>query len=160
MAQENEIYELTDNNSLSKSSSTKNTFHKTKINKVKDVSRTKFYSLVQKIHTTAYIKNSAVTKIHGKGPIKRITFEDASSLSFLNKKNKNYAHVELLTVSLKNANDLNNYLNLSKAQAVNKLKYVFIRCRFKCTKKQIEKFVNTKSNSNIRIFYKTESASQ
>ncbi len=160
-AQENEIYELTDDiNSPLKKPEARSTSKKTKIKKVEDNSRSKFYSLIKKMHTTAYIKNSAVTKIYGKGPIKKITFKDVKSFNLLNKKNEKYDHAELLTVSLKNVNDLNNYLNLSKAQGVNKLRYVFIKCHFKCTKKQIKKFVKTNSNSNIRIFYKTESASQ
>ena len=63
-AQENEIYELTEDNHHSKA----------KIKKHKNGDRNKFYNIAHKLHTTAYIKNNTLTKIYGKGQIKKNHF--------------------------------------------------------------------------------------
>ncbi len=146
-AQENGIYELNDNNVVSRA----------KVKKHKDNNRSKFYNLAQKLHTTAYIKNNTVNKVYGEGEIKKITFSDSKSFNLLNK--KNYSSLELITIKINKVNDLNNILDLTTNEKLNKLKYVFIKCDFKCTKKQIKTFIKVKKDSKIRIFYRTKSAS-
>lgn len=141
-AQENGIYEL--NNK---------TFSKSKVSSSND--RVEFYNLSQNLHSTAYINNNAVSKIYGEGKIQRITLGDSKSFSLLNK--ADYDNVELITITLNSVNDLNNTLDLTSNKNLGKLKYIFIKCYFKCTASQIEKFII--SNSNLRIFYKTETPS-
>ncbi|WP_341215130.1 hypothetical protein [uncultured Wocania sp.] len=147
LGQENDIFELTNDDELSK----------VKVKKYKEDNRGKFYNLAQKLHTTSYISNNTINKVYGEGEIKKITFEDSKSFSLLN--NKIYNAVELITVTLNNLSDLNNTLDLTTNKNLSSLKYVFVKCNFKCKKQQIKKFVKAKSNSKIRIFYKTESPS-
>jgi len=139
-AQENGIYELANNNTLSKTTVKKPS------------NRDEFYKLAQNLHTTVYINNNAISKTYGEGKVQKIILKDSKSFNLLN--SSNYNNVELITVTLKKASDLNNKLNLSANKNFGKLKYVFIKCYFKCTANQIEKFIT--SNSNIRIFYSTE----
>ncbi len=146
-AQENDIFELTDDEDLSK----------VKIKKYKEKNRGKFYNLTQKLHTTVYISNNNVNKVYGEGAIKKITFGDSKSFGLLS--NKKYDKVELITINIDKISDLNNKLDLTIDNKLTSLKYIFIRCDFKCTKQQIKKFVKANRNSNIRIFYKTESSS-
>ena len=146
-AQEHGIFELTNDDELSK----------VKIKKYKENSRGKFYKLSQNLHTTAYISNNTVKKIYGKGDIKKITFNDSKSFGLLN--NKKYGSVELITIKVDKASDLVNKLDLTTNNELSSLKYIFIRCNFKCKKQQIKKFIKAKSNSNIRVFYRTETPS-
>lgn len=143
-AQEHGIFELTSDAVFSKVI--------TKENKKKN--RDHFYNLAQKLHATAYISNNAVNNIYGKNEIKRLTFSDTKSFGLLNKKNFN--EIELITVTLKKVSDLNSVLDLANNKKLSKLKYIFVKCNFKCTKQQIKNFVKINLNSKIRIFYKTE----
>lgn len=142
-AQENGIYELKKNT----------TFYKASAKKSKD--RQEFYKLSQRLHTTAYISNNSVRNTYGEGKVQKITFSDSKSFGLLN--SNNYGDVELITVTLNNPSDLNNKLDLTSNNNLGKLKYVFIKCYFKCTTSQIENFIT--SDSNIRVFYRTESPS-
>jgi len=145
-AQENGIYELTNNNILSK----------TKIKMSND--RDEFYTLTQKLHTTAYISNNTVKNVNavnGDSEIKKITFADSKSFSLLNK--NNYKNTELIIITLNNVSELNNTLDLTTNENLGKLKYVFIKCYFKCSANQIKAFINT--DSNIRVFYINETPS-
>lgn len=146
-AQENGIFELTDDDDLSK----------VKIKKYKEKNRGKFYNLTQKLHTTAYISNNNVNKVYGEGAVKKITFKDSKSFGLLN--DNKYDNVELITIKVNNISDLNNKLDLTANNNLGSLKYIFIRCSFKCKKQQIKKFIKANRNSNIRIFYRTETPS-
>ncbi len=139
-AQEYGIFEITNNNTLLKTAVTKSN------------DRDGFYKLAQNLHTTAYINNNAISKIYGEGTVQKITFGDSQSFDVLN--NSDYNNVELITITLKKQSDLNNRLDLTVNKNLGKLKYVFIKCYFKCTADQIEKFIT--SNSNVRVFYSTE----
>ena len=58
---------------------------------------------------------------------------------------------------LNNSNDVNDSIDLSGSMELKKLKYVFIKCNFKCSEDQIKKFVKT--NSGTRIFYSSQDPS-
>jgi hypothetical protein len=141
-AQENDIFELSNNLKTSKSSISKNN------------SRSDFYNLKYKLHSTIYIGKNSIEKIYGKGKAKKLTFSDTDSFSLLNNNSKQYNDVELITITLSSPTDLNKSLNLSNTNKFTNLKYIFIRCYFKCTPEQIKAFV--KSNSNVRVFYSNE----
>lgn len=142
-AQENGIYELKKNNIFSKASAKKSN------------DRQEFYKLSQRLHTTAYISNNSVRNTYGEGKIQKITFSDSRSFDLLN--SKDYSDVELITITLNNPSDLNNKLDLTSNNWLGKLKYIFIKCYFKCTANQIENFIT--ADSNVRVFYRTETPS-
>ncbi|MFD1613611.1 hypothetical protein [Gelatiniphilus marinus] len=146
-AQEHGIFELTANETRSNLSA----------NKTKKNNRIKFYNLYQNLHTTAYLSNKTISNVYGKDKIKKLNFEDTRSFGLLDK--QTFDEAELITIKVKKLSDLSNRLDLTTNEKLSNLKYVFVKCYFKCTAQQIEKFVKVKSNSNIRIFYKTESPS-
>lgn len=148
IAQERGIYELTNDDEL---------LSKVKVKKHKENSRGKFYDLAQKLHTTAYITNNKVNKVYGKGDIKKINFSDTYSFGILNTKSFNDA--ELIIITINKVSDFDNVLDLKANNNLNSLKYIFVKCNFKCTKKQIKKFVKANKNSKIRVFYRNESPS-
>ena len=114
--------------------------------------RSEFYNLAQKRHTTAYIKNNTKLKVSGEGVTKKIIFIDTNSFNVLNE--NNYTDVELITIKINSVGGLNKLLDLTLNENLSSLKYIYIRCDFKCTQEQIENFI--KAKSNIRIFYRVE----
>jgi hypothetical protein len=52
---------------------------------------------------------------------------------------------------LNNSNDVNDSIDLSGSMELKKLKYVFIRCNFKCSEYDVSKFI--KADNTVRIFY-------
>lgn len=148
-SQENGIYELNENNQYSKTISKKAN---------KSSNREPFYELSNKLHATAYLQNNEVKKINGNDKdLKRIKFYDTKSFNLLNQNEFKYEHVELITIMIKSASDLNNTLDLNAINGLTNLKYIFIKCYFKCTENQIREFI--KLNSNVRVFYKVENHS-
>lgn len=144
-AQENGIYEIEKNNSISKETAKKN----------KGNDRDDFYHLAYKLHPTSYAENKSIKKVnYNSAKISKLTFNDANSFNVLNQNTSNFYDVELITVNLNSVEDLNNKLDLTEASGFNNLKYIFIKCAFKCTEAQIKQFIN--SDSNIRVFYKVE----
>lgn len=148
ISQENDIYEL--------DLGVTNVQYKEKNGKS---DRAIFNDLAFNMHTTHYIQNQKLKKLYGKGVVKKLTLEDINSTKFINEDLElNYNDVELITICLLNANDLNDHVDLlDKNQELNKLKYVFIKCNFDCNNEQIKKFI--KVDSNVRVFYKIEKAS-
>lgn len=143
IAQENGIYELTEDNQLSKQITNKK-------GNTKD--RKDFYNFSQKIHSTLYYENSKLKKKHGKGSPLKLTLEDANSFNSLNKIDSKYKEVRLITITLNNQSDLNKTFDLSIIKGFPKLKYIYIKCIFNCDSKQIKKLIK-KSNHKVRIFY-------
>jgi len=148
-AQENNIFELNVGKDLYKTIKTKS------IDSKKNNSREEFYKLSQNLHTTAYISENAISKTNGRGDIKKLDFGDSKSFKLLSQ--SNYNNVELITIILKNTSDLNNKIDLTKDYKLGKLKYVFIKCYFKCNANQIKQFITT--DSNIRVFYTAQTPS-
>lgn len=147
IAQEEEIYEVTNNDSfknVSKSKSMSNT------------DREGFYELAFKMHPTHYFKNNSLKSVYNTANPAKLTFEDTKSFNLI-KNNSKFNEVELITIMLNSSNDLNNSIDLSENTELNKLKYVFIKCNFKCSEDNIKKFVNV--NSKIRIFYSSQDPS-
>ena len=64
---------------------------------------------------------------------------------------------EIITIKVKDLNELRNNIDLTTLTALNNLKYVFIKCAFKCESKDIETFII--AHSNIRVFYNAENPS-
>ncbi len=141
-AQERGIYELVNSTSNIARSSKKATT---------STDRNEFYNLAQKLHTTLYFDNNKLKNKYGNGAPVKITLENMTSFSVLNKKDANYNDVELITITLKQANNLNTPLDLSQTEYP-KLRYIYIKCLFECNARQIEQFVKA-PNNEVRIFY-------
>lgn len=145
VAQENDIYEVNATNTLSKTSSKKEN--------PKD--RESFYDLAFKLHTTSYVENNSIRKSNKNSTsVSKLTFNDVSSFNVLKQTNQDFNDVELITIVLKSANDLNNKIDLTEINGFDNLKYVYIKCQFNCSEQQIKGFVT--SNGTVRVFYKTE----
>ena len=147
-AQENAIYEVSDGSSMSKSSS----------KKVTQNDRADFYELALNLQPTLYVENNSFKKNNNTVSItSKLTFNDAKSFSVLKQSGKDFSEVELITIVLQNESDLNNKITVTQANGFGNLKYIYIKCYFKCTEQQIRSFVT--SDVAIRIFYKSETPS-
>tara|TARA_R110002033_G_scaffold137213_1_gene176532 strand:- start:1357 stop:1884 length:528 start_codon:yes stop_codon:yes gene_type:complete len=146
VAQENGIYELTEDNQLSKQIANK---------KGNSNDRAEFYNLSQKLHSTFYYENNKLKNKYGDGSPLRLNLEDINSFSAINKNDTQFNDIQIITVSLKNENDLNKILDVSNMPGFSSLKYIFIRCHFNCDALKIRKFIK-KSDRNIRVFYTTD----
>ncbi|GAA3655410.1 hypothetical protein [Flavivirga jejuensis] len=146
IAQENGIYELSNNN-----------FSKSAINKKTDEGRTQFNKLAYNLHPTVYIENGLEKQTYGEGLPIKLTFEDTKSLNLLNSENVKYNQVQLITIKINSTNDLNNTLDLSNVPGLNKLIYIYLKCNFKCTAELIKGFI--KVNPQIRVFYTSKKPS-
>jgi len=147
IAQEEGIYEITNNDTFKNDA-------KSKGNSNSD--RGSFNELAFKMHPTHYFKNSSLKSVYNTSDPVKLTFEDTKSFHLL-KNNSKLNEVELITIMLNSSNDLNDSIDLSGSMELKKLKYVFIKCNFKCTEDQIKKFVKT--NSGTRIFYSSQDPS-
>ncbi|MBP0902302.1 hypothetical protein ACFSKN_01630 [Mariniflexile gromovii] len=144
-AQENGIFELNENNTFSKVTS-KNT-------KAND--RADFYDLTYKLQPTFYVNNRTIKENNNySNKVTKLTFNDLKSFDVLYRNNSAFNDIELITITLKKVEDLNNKLDLTNIQGFGNLKFIYIKCYFKCSEQQIKDFI--KSNSNVRVFYKNE----
>ncbi|MDO5971498.1 hypothetical protein Q4Q35_16955 [Flavivirga aquimarina] len=138
-AQEHGIYELVKNEVSQKKSNTN-----------KD--RSDFYNLSKKLHATHYFEQNKLKHRYGESAPVKISLESMNSFSLLNQNNSNYKGVKLITITLKNESELDTPIDLSNIEGFPKLQYIYIKCLFKCTANQIERFVKA-PNDRIRIFY-------
>jgi len=141
IAQEEGIYEITNNNTFKNVAKSKS---------ISNTGRENFYELAFKMHPTHYFKNSSLKSVYDSGDPVKLTFEDTKSFNLL-KNNAKLNEVELISIMLNNSNDVNDSIDLSGSMDLKKLKYVFIRCRFKCSENDLTKFI--KADNNVRIFY-------
>lgn len=148
--EDNGIYEISNSNKseLSKGSSKKGEKN----------NRDGFYNLAFKLHSTSYVENNGIKSNKKSQSVSKLTFIDTKSFNILNNSNNSdFENVELITIVIRNKEDLNNKLNLNDINGFNSLKYIYVKCYFKCTEQQINEFLN--SDADIRIFYKTETPS-
>lgn len=146
VAQENGIYELSNSD-----------FSKSVTKSEADSGRSEFNKLAYNLHPTIYIQNGITKTTYGQGLPVKLTLKDIKSISVLNSGNPKYNQVQLITIKLSNSSDLNTILDLSNASGLSELKYIFIKCHFKCTADQIKTFV--KATPQTRIFYTSETPS-
>lgn len=143
-AQEHGIYEITDN-------STEKSLAKNVSKSKPSNDRGDFYNLTHKLQPTIYLQDNKVKKVYGKSDIKKVTLEDIKSLNLLKNNDSRYNTADLLTIKLTSKTELSRQIDLTKLSGFSNLKYVFIKCMFKCNAEDIQKVV--KVNSNIRLFY-------
>lgn len=112
----------------------------------------RFLKIIKKNEPTVYLNNNVLTKTSTYSEPVRLKAGDVQSLEILKKSNKIFNKVELITINLKNEKDLNSPIDVSSINGINQLKYIYIRCYFKCTNNQIKTFV-LNANPKITIFY-------
>ena len=112
----------------------------------------KFLKIVKKNEPAVYLNNNTISKVSENFEPNRLKANNVQSLEVLKRSNKLFNKVELITVNLKNEKELNTPIDLSSFKGVNKLKYIYVKCYFKCTSNQIKTFV-LNANPKISIFY-------
>lgn len=152
-AQDNDIKELNYNNNISsKNSSSKKTVSK-------NTDRSDFYNLALKLQPSIYIENNSIKKSNGhKKPLKIVCL-DVQSFSILEQAISSNRKVEILEISLKTTHDLNTRLDLSDNEEFGHIKYIYVKSNFTITETQIRNLITLSPDSDVRIFYKTETPS-
>lgn len=143
IAQENGIYELTEDNQSSKQITNK---------KGNNKDRKDFYNFYEKLHSTFYYENNKLKNKYGKGSPLKLTIEDANSFDSLYQNDSKHNKVRLITITLKNQSDLNKTFDLTKIKGFSKLKYIYVKCLFNCNSNQVKKFIK-RENHKVRVFY-------
>jgi hypothetical protein len=146
-AQEKNIFEISKNTHTAKTVKSKKTTN----------DRQDFYKLAFNLATTVYIENNLEKSLYVKGPISKINMNDTSSFEFLKNNESNYKTAEIIIIKVNSINELNNSYDLTGLTEMTDLKYVYIKCSFKCQKHDIENFV--KVNPYVRVFYNAEKPS-
>ena len=95
--------------------------------------------------------------VYGKGLISKVTMIDTKSFEFLKSNENKYKSAKIIIVEVNSINELKKSFDLTALTEMSHLKYVFIKCSFKCQKKDIENFV--KVNPSVRVFYNAEKPS-
>lgn len=137
VAQDKNIYEISENTSSN--------------------DRKDFYSLAFNLKTTVYLKNNTVINTYGNGAVLKVNMEDTNSYNVLITNQNDYDQAELITIKVDDISKLSNSIDLTTLTETNNLKYVFIKCSFKCQHQDIENFI--KVNPNIRVFYNAQNPS-
>ena len=119
--------------------------------------RTDFYNLAFNLNTTAYLKDNTVINKYGDGSVLKISMEDTKSFEVLITNQKDYNQAELIIIKVDEISKLSNSIDLTTLTETNNLKYVFIKCSFKCQLQDIQNFI--KVNPNIRVFYSAQNPS-
>ena len=138
-AQDRDIYEISESTSLN-------------INDRQD-----FYNLAFNLKTTVYIKDNSVQNTYGNGSIIKVTMQDTESFDLLKSNQSQYKQTELITIQANTINELSKNIDLTTLSEMKNLKYIFIKCSFKCQLPDIQNFI--KANSNIRVFYYAQNPS-
>src|SRR5690554_4169483 len=102
---------------------------------------------------TIYIENSRIINVSGETSPKVLKLLDGTSSSLLLDNNNMYGQVEVITITLNRASDLNNRLDFSSINGFPSLKYVYIKCLFECTDQQIRSFL-LNADSVTTVFFK------
>lgn len=157
IAQDKGIFELS--NSEASSSTVKRSFSKTKRSKTSTNSnRNDFYELAFKLHPTAYLNKKHIKKSGNSKTIVKVNMKGASGINKLNNLDSR-SNIEMFDITLASRNDLNSKLDLTTISGFNNLKYIYIKCYFECSASDISNFIKINPNSNVRVFYKTETPS-
>ncbi len=141
LAQENSIYRLYDgdNNSGSQQRASSN------VNVPENLLHGK--------NPTIYIKNASILNVTGEESPKVLKLLDTASFNILQNSNALYNNVEVITITLERASDLNNRLDVSRLNGFNALRYIYVKCLFECNERQISGYLMNTENITT-IFYK------
>ncbi len=139
MAQDNAVYRLYDSSTNTQQRNSSN-------NDVPD-------DLLHGKNPTIYIKNASVLNVTGEENPKVLKLLDISSSSQLQNENALYNDVEVITITLNRASDLNNRIDVNTLNGFNSLQYIYVKCLFECSEQQIRGFILNTDNITT-IFYK------
>jgi hypothetical protein len=135
-AQDKNIFEISENTSLHSND------------------RQEFYNLAFNLNTTIYLKDNMVKNTYGDDSFIRITMKDTESFDIIKNNQNQYKQIEIITIQVKSLNELSKTVDLTTLTEMDSLKYIFIKCYFKCQNNDIKNFIKT--NPNVRIFYSAQ----
>lgn len=140
-AQENPIYQLSDNTDSQSMSRTS-----TRVTSYPE-------DLLYDLEPSVYIKNNQIIEVtEGQAP-KVVKLKDINSFSILSSDNDLFKRVEMITINIKSASDLMRPFNVDNIRGFGSLKYIYLKCESSVTESQIRNFIQ-QADSEISIFYK------
>jgi len=149
-AQSSSVYELFEEDF--QQSPSKNTAKSSISSKSGVNAKQAFFTLKTGLKPTIYVENNVVKKVSSNTVPLILKYENSNSLEILKENNSLIKKVELLTIKLKNLNDLNNQFDFSSIRGLDNLKYIYIQCNFNCTANQISSFI-LNVDPSVTIFY-------
>ncbi|MFK5959239.1 MAG: hypothetical protein QM495_10285 [Lutibacter sp.] len=111
-----------------------------------------FFTLKKGLKPTIYVDYNKVKQVTGDVAPLILKYENSYSLNILKENNTLINKVELLTIKLKNQNEINNRFDFSSIEGFDNLKYIFIQCNFDCTANDISSFI-LNVDPKVTIFY-------
>ena len=108
--------------------------------------------LIYDVQPAVYFKNN-VMKLYGDQPVS--LFTDIKSLSAINATSFVKNNIEIVTIKIENASDLNLIINLNLLSEFPNLQYIYIISNVKCTESQIINLVKSE-NPKLDVFFNIE----
>ncbi len=138
-AQENRIYQLSDNtNNQSVSRSSVTSYPE---------------DLLYDLAPSVYIANNQIVEVtDGQAP-KVIKLKDINSFNILSTRNDLFKRVEMITINIQSASDLARPFNVDNIRGFGSLKYIYLKCEASVSEAQIRNFIQ-QADPEISIFYK------
>ena len=108
--------------------------------------------LIYDVQPAVYFKNN-VMKLYGEQPVS--LFTDIKSLGAINATSFVKNNIEIVTIKIENASDLNLIINLNLLSEFPNLQYIYIISNVKCTESQIINLVKSE-NPKLDVFFNIE----
>lgn len=140
-AQENPIYQLSDNTSnrsMSRSTATIASYPE---------------DLLYDLEPSVYIQNNQIVNVTESLAPKVLKLKDVNSFNILSTRNDLFKRVEMITINIKSTSDLTRPFNVDNIRGFGSLKYIYLKCEASVTESQIRNFIQ-QADSEISIFYK------
>ena len=112
----------------------------------------RFFEIVNVLLPTVYVSKGAIVKVSGEGAPVKMNFSDANTTTVLNSVNKLFSSIELVSIMLKNKNDINKAIDVSLLKGFDSLKYIYIKSYFECSESEIRSFLRG-TPEGITIYY-------
>ena len=116
------------------------------------VDATRLEHLLKDVQPATYFY-SGVVKNYGENPVSLYT--NAVSLSNINSSTIERGNIEMVTITINAASELNNFIDLSVFSSFPKLKYIYILSTVETTETVISNLVRN-SNPSYGVFYKID----
>jgi hypothetical protein len=110
-------------------------------------------NLFKNLQSTIYIQHGQLKTVGTTVPVKVEVDADAASLGRLRDVNQSYGQVELITIRVSNANDLNNVLHIASLPSFTNLKYVIYICEFNCSASAVDNAFVPDPHKNVAAYY-------
>ena len=109
-----------------------------------------FKSLIYDVQPRLYVHEDGLKKISEKAPV--CVTAGPQSLELLYETNPLFEQVEMITLNISNARDLNYVLDMTRLKSFSKLKYVHFLCNYDCDPALI-RLQWPKSTGSVIVFY-------